>query len=225
MTVTTTSRLLAVITALAPLVMLAAFVWHPYIAGRLPNDTAIADAVAADPTRWGLAHLAAGVASGVVILAFIAVRGYLREQGEDRWSALGLPFIVIGSTLYTLLPGLEFAPLAAVRAGGDAEAVQGALESWFVPILITGSITFALGVLGFVTGIARSGGLSRGLAWLVVVALIVMAASRFVPLFAVQLYVQAAAALVALWPLAHRMWTRSPATVREATHAPPAALR
>jgi hypothetical protein len=100
-------------------------------------------------------------------------------------------------------------------------AVQGALESWFVSILIAGSFTFALGVLGFVAGIPRSGGLSRGLAWLVVVvALIVMAASRFVPLFAVQLYLQAAAALVALWPLAHRMWTRSPATEREAIYAP-----
>jgi hypothetical protein len=206
-------------------VLLAAFVWHPYIAGRLPNASAIAEAVEADPTRWGLAHLAAAVASGVVILAFIAVRSYLRELGEDRWSALGLPFIVIGSTLYALLPGLEFAPLAAVEAGGDAEAVQDALASWFVAVLMIGAITFALGVLAFVTGIARSGGLSRGLAWFVVVALIVMAVSRFVPLLAVQLYVQVAAALVALWPLAHQMWTRSPTTVREATYTPPPGLR
>jgi hypothetical protein len=216
MTETTSPRLRAVITALAPVMLLAAFVWHPYIAGRLPNDSAIAD-VAADPTRWGLAHLAADLASGVVILAFIAVRSYLRERGEDRWSAFGLPLIVIGSTLYALLPGPEFAPLAAVEAGADAKAVQAALASWFVPILITGSMTFALGILGFVTGIARNGGLSRGLAWLVVVALIVMAASRFVPLFAVQGYVQATAALLALWPLAHRMWTRSPSTVRKST--------
>jgi hypothetical protein len=50
MTETTTSRLRAVITPLA-LVLLAAFVWHPYIAGRLPNDTAIADPVADGPTR------------------------------------------------------------------------------------------------------------------------------------------------------------------------------
>jgi hypothetical protein len=210
MTETTTSRLRAVITALAPLVLLAAFVWHPYIAGRLPNETAIADAVADGPTRWGLAHLAAGVASGVVVLAFIAVRGYLREQGEDRWSALGLPLVVIGSTLYTLLPGMEFAPLAAVESGADAAAAQGALQPWFLPVLLVGAITFALGVLGFATGIAGRGMLSPGLTGLVVVALVVMAASRFVPLFAVQSYVQVAAALVALWPLAHRMWTRSP---------------
>ncbi len=36
-----------------------------------------------------------------------------------------LPLVVIGSTLYSLLPGMEFAPLAAVVAGSDAEAAQG----------------------------------------------------------------------------------------------------
>jgi hypothetical protein len=35
-----------------------------------------------------------------------------------------------------------------------------------------------------------------------------MAASRLVPLAAFQLYVQGIAALVALWPLAVRMWRR-----------------
>jgi hypothetical protein len=70
MTERTTSRLRAVITALAPLALLAAFVWHPYIAGRLPNDSAIAAAVADGHTRWGLAHIAAAVASGVVVLGF-----------------------------------------------------------------------------------------------------------------------------------------------------------
>src|SRR5918992_3863750 len=101
MTEGTTSRFRAVITALAPLVLLAAFLWHPYIAGRLPNDSAIANAVADGPTRWGMAHLAAGVASGVVVLAFIAIRGLIRERGDDSWSAFGLPFIVLGSTFYT----------------------------------------------------------------------------------------------------------------------------
>lgn len=38
-------------------------------------------------------------------------------------------------------------------------------------------------------------------------ALVVLAASRFVPLGAVQFYVQAAAGLIGLWPLAYRMWT------------------
>jgi hypothetical protein len=219
MTEQTASRFRAVITALAPVALLAAFVSHPYIAGRLPNDSAIADAVAEDTTRWGLAHLAAGVASGVVVLAFIAIRGFIRERGDDSWSAAGLPFIVIGSMLYTLLPGMEFASLVAVEAGSDAEAAQSALQPWFLPVLLLGAGTFALGVFSFAKGIASAGILGPGLTGLVVVALVIVAVSRFVPLFAVQGYVQAAAALVALWLLARRMWTSSPAPIGGAARA------
>lgn len=203
---TTKSRFQSAIVAIAPVVLLAAFLWHPYLPGRLPNDAAVATAVAADTTRWGFAHLAAGVASGVAVLAFIAIRSYLREAGETRWSALGLPFIVIGNILYALLPGMEFAPLAAVETGADAQAAQAVLQPWFVPVLVTGALTFAIGILGFAKGIAHSAILSLRLAWLVVAALIVMAVSRLVPWAAVQFYVQGTAALIALWPLAYHMW-------------------
>jgi hypothetical protein len=209
MTEWTTSRTRAVATALAAPALLAAFAWHPYLHGRLPNAHAVADAVAEDPTRWGLAHLAAGIASGLVALAFIAVRGFLRERWDDSWSALGLPFVVIGSVLYAMLPGMEFAPLAAVAAGGDPEAAQKALEPWFLGVLLAGGVTFAAGVLCVAKGIAGHGVLSPGVTRLVVAGLVVFAVSRVVPLFAVQGYVQAAAALVALWPLAGRMWSPS----------------
>lgn len=216
MTESTTSRLRAVVTALAPLALLAVFVWHPHIAGQLPNASAIAVAVAEDPTRWGLAHLATGVASGVVVLAFIAVRGFIRERADDSWSAVGLPFIVIGSMLYTLLPGMEFAALAAVEVGGDAEAAQNAVRPWFLSALLIGAATFALGVLSVAKGLVSHSILGPGVTGLVVVGLVVFAASRFVPLFAVQGYLQSAAALVALWPLAGRMWSPSHAPIETA---------
>jgi hypothetical protein len=220
---TTTTRLCrATIAALAPVVLLGAFLWHPPIPGRLPNDAAIAAAVVADPTRWGLAHLAAGVASAFVVLAFIAVRSYLREASEERWSALGLPLIVIGSTLYALLPGMEFAPLAAFETGGDVQAAQAALAPWFVPTLIAGALTFALGVLAFAKGVAGNRALPAGLAWLVIAGLVVMAATRLVPLAAVQFYVQSTAAIVALWPLAYVMWAhpqRQPTSSRSTLSA------
>jgi hypothetical protein len=60
--------------------------------------------------------------------------------------------------------------------------------------------------VGFAAGIIRSGLLGRGTAGLVVTALAVMAVSRLVPLAAFQLYVQGLAALIALWPLAYRIW-------------------
>ena len=203
----TRARFGAAIVALAPTVMLAGLFAHPYIA-TLPDEAAVAEAVAADTTYWGLVHLTAAVASGLLVLAFLAIRSYLREAGEERWSILALPFIVMGSTLFTVLPGMEFAPLAAAKAGADAEAAQAALASWFIPIMVMGAITFAVGVFAFAKGIANSRVMSRRLTWVVVGALVVLAISRVVPVGAAQFYVQGAAGVVALWPLAYEMWKR-----------------
>lgn len=205
----TRSKPLAAILAIAPAVLAVALVAHPYIPGRLPNAAAIAAAVAADTTRWGLVHLATGVASGLLVLAFLAIRAHLRDAVGDRRSAVGVPFVVIGSTLFTLLPAMEFAPLAAAETGADLagiEAAQGALATWFLPVLAVGALTFAIGVVAFIGGIVGAHTLSRRLKVVVVAGLTVMAVSRFVPLAAVQFYVQSAAALLALWPLAHHLW-------------------
>lgn len=200
-----------IIVALAPAALLVALVAHPYVAGRLPNEEAIAEAVAADTTRWGLVHLAAAVASGLVILAFLTIRDYLRDAGDRRHSALGVPFIVIGSTLFAILPGMEFAPLAAAERGAavtEIQATQAALAPWFTPVLISGAFIFTIGVLAFARAISVATVGGPGLSRVVVGALIVMALSRFVPLAAVQFYVQGPAAIVALWPLAYAMRTQ-----------------
>jgi len=98
-----------------------------------------------------------------MVLAFLAIRSYLRNLGEERWSVLDLPFIVVGGTLFAVLPGMEFVPLAAAEAGTDAEAAQAALAPWLIAILITGAITFAVGVYAFAKGIANSRVLNRRL--------------------------------------------------------------
>ncbi|MGI8707337.1 MAG: hypothetical protein ACR2LG_03935 [Actinomycetota bacterium] len=219
------SRSRAIIVAIAPAALLAALVAHPFIPGRLPNDVAIAEAVTAGTTRWALVHLASGMASGLLIIAFLAIRRHLREAGEDRYSALGVPFIVIGGTFFTLLPGMEFAPLAVAETGAATAATaaaQAALEPWFVPVLAIGALTFAAGVFGFAKGIADRRLLGPRLTALVVSALVVMAASRFVPLAVVQLYVQGAAGIVALWPLAYEMWKHPEARVAEQPRPMPA---
>jgi hypothetical protein len=185
-------------------VLLFAFVYHPYIA-NLTDKAAVAAALGSDTMRWGFSHLAVGLGSGLVVLAFLAIRSYLREAGEERWSVLALPFIVMGSMLFAFLPAMEIAMLAAAEEGADLQAVLTALDSWFSPILLTAAVIFALGVLGFAMGIVRSGVLSPQLTWLVVGALVVMAVARFVPLGAA-LYVGGLAGIVALWPLAYEMW-------------------
>jgi hypothetical protein len=204
---TTRARFGAAIVAIAPAVLLFAFVYHPYIA-NLTDKAAVAAALASDTTRWGFSHLAVGLGSGLVVLAFLAIRSYLREAGEERWSVLALPFIVMGSTLFAFPPAMEIAMLAADEEGADLQAVLTALDSWFFPILLTAAVTFAIGVFAFAKGIADSRILSRRLTWLVVGALVVMAVARLVPVGAVQFYVQGAAGIVALWPLAYEMWKR-----------------
>ncbi len=193
----------AAIVAAAPVVLAAALLWHPYIPGRLPNEDAIADAVVAvGTTRWGLAHLAATLASGVLLLAFIVIRGFLREAGDASRSAIGLAFIVLGSTAYAMLPGMEFAVLAAVDSGADAVAIQAALDEWFPAVLLIGAVLFAIGVALVGTAVVRYAALGRMTAWIILGALVVMAAARTAPFAAAQFYVQSSAALVALWPLA-----------------------
>src|SRR5829696_1843939 len=155
MSTTTQARFRAAIVAIAPAVLLFAFVYHPYIA-NLTDKAAVAAALASDTTRWGFSHLAIGLASGLVVLAFLAIRSYLREAGEERWSVLALPFIVMGSMLFAFPPAMEIAMLAAAEEGADLQAVLTALDSWFFPILLTAAVTFAIGVFAFAKGIVDS---------------------------------------------------------------------
>jgi hypothetical protein len=129
-------------------------------------------------------------------------------------SILPLHNIEMGITQFDVLTGMEIGLLAAAEVGADVQAAQSALFPWFIPILLTGALSFALGVFGFAMGIVRSRVLSPRLTWLVVGALVVMAVARFVPLSAAP-YVIAVAAIVALWPLAYEMWTH-PEAVRPA---------
>lgn len=204
-TTTTGSRFGAVALALAPAVTAVALVDHPFLV-RLPDAAGVAEAVEQNTTRWGIVHLLTAVGIALTALAFLAIRAWLRDAGEDRFSAWSLPLVIFGSALYGMLPALEFAPMAAALTGGDVAGVQSELQPWFIPILASGGLIFAIGVFGFARGIVVSRILGRSLTLLVVTALIVLAISRLVPLGAVQFYVQAAAGLVALWPLAVQLW-------------------
>lgn len=209
----------AAIVAIAPVVLLAGFVLHPYIGLGPPDQTAVATAVADHQTRWGAAHLVTGVGSGLLVLAFLAIRVQLRENSPERWSARGIPFIVMGSALYTFLPGMEFAPLAAAETGADVKGAAESLVAWFVPIHVIGALAFGAGVLAFRRGLADSGYL-QGRTWqLVDCALVVMVVARVVPLAGVQFYVQGVAGVAALWPLAAAM--RAAAVHRSATNPLP----
>lgn len=195
----------------APAVLCVALVAHPFISGRLPNEAEIAEGVTAGTTMWAVVHLGASVASALIAIAFLAVRSYLQEAGENRHSARGVPLVVMGSTLFAVLPGMEFAPLAAAESGAttaEIAAAQSAIGRWFTLVLVVGALTFAAGVFLFATAIWTTRVAGAGLTTVVVAALVVMAVARFVPLSIAQFYVHSLAALIALWPLAYIMWTR-----------------
>jgi len=197
------NRVRAAILFVAPAVLLVGLAYHPYIA--IPRESDVAAAVVSDTTRWGLAHLVVGVGYGLLALAFLALRDHLREAGEERWSVPALPLVVLGCALTAILTGMEFAPLTAAETGGDVEAVQSELVPWFLSVVVASGLTFALGALGFAVAIVRTRVLGSRLTWLVAGALVVLAVARFVPLGAA-FYVTAAAAVLALWPLAYSMW-------------------
>lgn len=205
MTVTTKARFRAAITAIAPALLLLGFAYHPYVANAT-DESALAESAASDTTRWGLAHLAVGVGYALLALAFIALRSYLRDAGEDRWSARALPFAVLACGLFPILTGMEFALLAAAETGGDVEGAQSELMPWFIPILVPAAVSFTLGAVGFAIAISRSRVLSNRLTRIAAGALVVMAVTRFIPAGAAQIAIGVAGA-VAFWPIALTMWS------------------
>ena len=185
--------------ATAPVVLLAGIAYHPFVAD-LRDKEAVAAALTADVTRWSVAHLAVAVAAPVVALAFLAVAAALRQRGEWRWSGRSVPFLVVGSSLFALLPAMEITVLAAYLAGADPVAVLLELDAWFLPVLLSGAAIFTLGAASFARSVVSAAVLGRGMTVLVVTALVVTATSRFLP-FTPALLAGAVALVVALWPL------------------------
>lgn len=185
--------------AVAPVTLLAAIVYHPFITD-LRHKHDVAAALSAGATRWSVAHVATAVASALVALAFLAVAATLRQCGEWRWSARGVPFVVVGSTLFAILPAMEIAVLAASLAGADTETVLTEMDAWFRPLLVVAAAVFAVGMVCVARSVVTARVLGRATTALVVGALTVAAVSRFLP-FGAALTVGAAALVVGLWPL------------------------
>lgn len=207
------------IIAVAPLLLLAAFAYHPHIM-FLPSAEAVAHAVQADTLRWGIAHLGVGVGAALMAAAFVAVGGHIGDADSHRPSvAVGVPLAVLGAGLYAILPGMEFTVLAAVQTGGDVVAAQKAIDSWFVPTMMSSAIVNAAGLTLLARAIRGSNLLSRRMTSVVVAAIFVMAVSRFVPIGPVQFYVQGVAGIIAFWPIAYHVLKQT--VVRDLEHPQP----
>lgn len=202
-------RAKAATVAIAPAVLLAGSALHPFIGLGPPDDARIASAVVSQPTLWGLAHLLIGLGSGLVALAFLSIRSHLRDEGDERWSPVGLAAIVFSSSLYAMLPGMEFGALAAAEIGADVRSAQEAIQAWFLPAILVGGLTFAFGATRFSRAVSVMGIGSSRQTRFVAGALMVAGISRLFPLTGAQLYLHAAALAAALWPLSYLMAKRS----------------
>ncbi|ASU83041.1 hypothetical protein CDO52_09825 [Nocardiopsis gilva YIM 90087] len=201
--------------AIAPVVLLAAFLYHPFVSGGAPTPEVVAEAAEADTTRWAAAHMLTLVAFALSALAFLALRGRLRDAGEERWSSWAFPLVIAGFVLLAGLPAIEMTIAGAIDTGVDTVALIEAVNPWFMTLLISGSVAFALGALAFAMGVVRGAIMSRDLTGLVAIALVVTALAMVAPPFWA-FYVMAVAAIVVFWPVA---WT----TVRAGTRPEAAA--
>lgn len=212
----TIARARVTILAVAPLILLASFVYHPHIM-FLPDAAAVAHAVQMDHQRWAIAHFGVALGAALMSIAYIALRAFLRDAGENRWSAIALPFLVLGNGLYAILPGMEFTVLAASATGGDIVASQQVIDAWFVPIMMSSALMNAVGIGFLMRGIGRV--LDARVKSMVLIALVLMAISRFVPIGPVHFYVQGLAGLAALWPVAWEISRRT--TAQAVAHSRP----
>jgi hypothetical protein len=189
-----------VILVVGPLTLLGGIVYHPHVP-NLTDKASVAHALQEDTGRWLVSHLVVGVAAVLLVLAFLALRAVLREAGERRWSAVGIPFAVVGSVLFAFLPAMEVVVLAAAQSGAEAEAVLVAMDPVFRPVLLSGALFFGIAAVCFAVALLRTRVAGRTTTGVVVAALLVAAGSRFLPL-GTPLVVGAVAVCVALLPLA-----------------------
>lgn len=83
--------------AIAPAVLLLGFLLHPFTGVGPPDDAAIAAAAVSHPRLWGASHLIIALGSGLLALAFLAIRSHLRDVGEERSSPRALSFMVMST--------------------------------------------------------------------------------------------------------------------------------
>lgn len=228
MSTPTRNRIRAAVMIIAPVVLLVAFLYHPFVTGAgVPAPEAVAAAAEADTTRWATAHLLTLGAFALTVLAFQALRGRLRDAGEERWSSWGFPLVLVGFVLLAGLPAIEMTVASAIGTGVDTVALIEAVNPWFITLLIGGSVAFVLGTLAFAAGVARGAIMGRGLTALVVIALVVTALAMAAPPFWA-FYVAGVAAIAAFWPVVWatmRTGTRTGATVEAQEGVRPTAPR
>ena len=218
------AKLRAVAVFVFPVIGLVGLLYQPYV-NDLTDPAAVGAAVAAGPTRWLWSQTLQAAALVAAILAVVAIRIYLRDAGEDRWSFPAVPFVTIGAAVFIFLLGAgAVGGWVIVELGGSAGEVGQFFDEagrFALPAFVIGGIAFSLGLLSLAAAVRRSGTLGDAAAWLVVIAVIVLVVAGFIPAGWADLVV-GVAAVIAAWLIAYQMWQDASTASAPGVHAEPA---
>jgi hypothetical protein len=199
----TRTRVGAAVLFIGPSVFLAGTLAHPFVRDYM-DTTVVADAISAAPGQWAVSHVILAIGFGLVLLAVLVIREQFRGAGEQRWSARGVPLLIVGATLLGAIVGSEITLAAVVDSGGDVLAVLEASTPSTLPLVVGGFLLFALGWLSFAMAFYRARILRGVLNWAAIVALAAIPIASFVPQTWAT-YAHGVAILTVSWMVGYRM--------------------
>jgi hypothetical protein len=199
----TRTRARAAVLFIGPAVFVAGSLAHPFVRDYM-DATVIAAAVSAAPGQWAVSHVILAIGLGLVLLAVLVIREQFRGAGEQRWSALGVPLLVMGATLLGAIAGSEITLAAVVDSRGRVLEVleAGATSTW--PLVLGGFLLFDLGWFSFAMAFYRARILRGALNWGAIVALVAIPIVSFIPQTWAT-YAHGLAILMVSWMVGYRM--------------------
>lgn len=200
----------AAVLFVAPVVLLAGLVAHPFVSSYLDPGT-IARAVTGAPDRWAWSHLLITVGLALILVGVIVIRHRCREKGEQRWSLAATPLLLAGGTLLSAVAGSDITLAAVATSGQDVLAVLAAGETAVAPLYLGGAVMFATGWLLLAVALHRPPILPPLSRWVTTTALAVVAIALFVPQTSAT-YAYGAALVVANWLIGYRILAAEPST-------------
>jgi len=209
----TRTRTGAAVLFIGPAVFLAGSLAHPFVRDYM-DPGVIADAVKAAHGQWALSHVILGIGLGLVLLAVLVIREQFRGAGEQRWSALGVPPLIVGGTLLGTIAGSEITLAAVVDSGGHVLAVLEASATSTWPLVLGGFLLFDLGWLSFAMAFYRARILRGALNWGAIVALVAIPIVSFIPQTWAT-YAHGLAILTVSWMVGYRVIAGDPLLARQ----------
>ena len=203
MSETTQTRLRALALFSAPLVLLTAFIYHPYVADETKIQSFV-DAASPDLDRWAWAHVLLAIGFLLTTLAVLAARYELRSAGEERWSPPALLLLVTGNALLVGIWFQEVDVAAVGKLGGDIEAFLTQSGTWLEPMALAGFLTMGIGWVLLAVAVFRSRILEPFPSWSIAGPMVLILAGLLTPSTG-GAYVFGAGVLGFMWLLAYRI--------------------